>query len=137
MAKFDKTFPTLDCAACILTPRMVQVGQHSKINLLTYSEVVEVSGYVGNFKIKVREKARYVDRDLCNGCGMCWEKCPGTRVPRKGNVHEKLSLGPTTSIYMPFMQAVPAVPVIDRNTCTYFQKGKCRTCEKVCERHAI
>jgi heterodisulfide reductase subunit A len=137
MAKFDKTFPTLDCAACILTPRMVQVGQHSKINLLTYSEVVEVSGYVGSFKVKVREKARYVDRELCNGCGMCWEKCPGTRVPRKGNVHEKLSLGPTTSIYMPFMQAVPAVPVIDRNTCTYFQKGKCRTCEKVCERQAI
>jgi heterodisulfide reductase subunit A len=137
MAKFDKTFPTLDCAACILTPRMVQVGQHSKINLLTYSEVAEVSGYVGNFKVKVREKARYVDSELCNGCGMCWEKCPGTRVPRKGNAHEKLSLGPTTSIYMPFMQAVPAVPVIDRNTCTYFQKGKCRTCEKVCERHAI
>jgi len=137
MAKFDKTFPTLDCAACILTPRMVQVGQHAKITLLTYAEVAEVSGYVGSFKVKVREKARYVDRELCNGCGMCWEKCPGTRVPRKGSVHEKLSLGPTTSIYMPFMQAVPAVPVIDRDSCIYFQKGKCRTCEKVCERHAI
>jgi heterodisulfide reductase subunit A2 len=137
MAKFDKTFPTLDCAACILTPKMVQVGQHKNITLLSYSELAEVSGFVGSFKVKVREKARYVDRELCNGCGMCWEKCPGTRVPRKGNAHEKLSLGPTTSIYMPFMQAVPAVPVIDRNTCTYFQKGKCRTCEKVCERHAI
>jgi heterodisulfide reductase subunit A2 len=137
MAKFDKTFPTLDCAACILTPRMVQVGQHKNITLLSYSELAEVSGFVGNFKVKIREKARYVDRELCNGCGMCWEKCPGTRVPRKGNAHEKLSLGPTTSIYMPFMQAVPAVPVIDRDTCTYFQKGKCRTCEKVCERHAI
>jgi heterodisulfide reductase subunit A len=137
MAKFDKTFPTLDCAACILTPRMVQVGQHKNITLLSYSELAEVSGFVGNFKVKVREKARYVDRELCNGCGMCWEKCPGTRVPRKGNAHEKLSLGPTTSIYMPFMQAVPAVPVIDRETCTYFQKGKCRTCEKVCERRAI
>ena len=137
MAKFDKTFPTLDCAACILTPRMVQVGQHKNITLLSYSELAEVSGFVGNFKVKVREKARYVDRELCNGCGMCWEKCPGTRVPRKGNAHEKLSLGPTTSIYMPFMQAVPAVPVIDRDTCIYFQKGKCRTCEKVCERHAI
>ncbi len=137
MAKFDKTFPTLDCAACILTPRMVQVGQHKNITLLSYSELAEVSGFVGNFKVKIREKARYVDRELCNGCGMCWEKCPGTRVPRKGNAHEKLSLGPTTSIYMPFMQAVPAVPVIDRDSCTYFQKGKCRTCEKVCERHAI
>jgi len=137
MAKFDKTFPTLDCAACILTPKMVQVGQHPNIKLFTYSEIEEISGFVGSFKVKVREKARYVDTDLCNGCGMCWEKCPGTRVPRKGNVHEKLSLGPTSSIYMPFMQAVPAVPVIDRETCIYFQKGRCRICEQVCERNAI
>jgi heterodisulfide reductase subunit A len=137
MSKFDKTFPTLDCAACILTPRMVQVGQHPRIRLMAYSEVESVGGYVGNFTVKVRRKAGYVDPDLCNGCGMCWEKCPGTRVPRKGNVHEKLSLGPTTAIYMPFMQAVPAVPVIDPDACLYFQKGKCRVCEKVCERKAI
>ncbi len=137
MAKFDKTFPTLDCAACILTPRMVQVGQHKNIKLMTYAEIDEINGYVGNFTVRVRQKARYVDAKLCNGCGMCWEKCPGTRVPRKGTVHEKLSLGPTTSIYMPFMQAVPAVPVIDSNTCLYFQKGKCRVCEQVCERNAI
>ncbi len=137
MAGFDKTFPTLDCSACILTPKMVQVGQHPRIKLMTYAEVEEVGGYVGNFDIKVRQKARYVDPELCNGCGMCWEKCPGTRVPRKGNVHEKLSLGPTTSIHIPFMQAVPAVPVIDRDTCLYFQKGKCRVCEQVCERNAI
>lgn len=137
MAKFDKTFPTLDCSACILTPRMVQVGQHPNIKLLAYAEVDEVNGYVGNFTVRVRKKSRYVDPELCNGCGMCWEKCPGTRVPRKGNVHEKLSLGPTTSIYMSFMQAVPAVPVIDSSTCLYFQKGKCRVCEKVCERNAI
>ncbi len=137
MAKFDKTFPTLDCAACILTPRMVQVGQHPMITLMTYAEIEEISGYVGNFKVKIRQKARHVDPDLCTGCGVCWEKCPGTRVPRKGNVHEKLSLGPTTSIYMPFMQAVPAVPVIDTSTCLYFQKGKCRVCEQVCERNAI
>ncbi|MCK4236984.1 MAG: CoB--CoM heterodisulfide reductase iron-sulfur subunit A family protein [Candidatus Krumholzibacteria bacterium] len=137
MAKFDKTFPTLDCAACILTPRMVQVGQHPRIKLLTYSEVEEISGYVGNFNVKVRRKARYVDADLCNGCGTCWEKCPGTRVPRKGSVHEKLSLGPTSAIYMPFMQAVPALPVIDTEACLYFQKDKCRICEQVCEREAI
>ncbi|MCK4349229.1 MAG: CoB--CoM heterodisulfide reductase iron-sulfur subunit A family protein, partial [Candidatus Krumholzibacteria bacterium] len=137
MAKFDKTFPTLDCAACILTPRMVQVGQHANINLMTYAEVEEVKGYVGNFTVKVRQKSRYVDAELCNGCGICWEKCPGTRVPRKGNVHEKLSLGPTSSIYMSFMQAVPAIPVIDRESCLYFQKGKCRVCEQVCERDAI
>ncbi len=137
MAKFDKTFPTLDCSACILTPKMVEVGQHPKIKLMTYSEVEEISGYVGNFEVKIRQKARYVDQELCNGCGMCWEKCPGTRVPRKGNVHEKLSLGPTTSIHIPFMQAVPAIPVIDHETCLYFQKGKCRVCEQVCERDAI
>jgi len=137
MAKFDKTFPTLDCAACILTPKMVQIGQHPNIKLFTYSEIEEITGYVGNFKVKIREKARYVDTELCNGCGMCWEKCPGTRVPRKGNVHEKMSLGPTTAIYMPFMQAIPAVPVIDRESCIYFQKGRCRVCEQVCERNAI
>jgi heterodisulfide reductase subunit A len=137
MAKFDKTFPTLDCAACILTPRMVQVGQHPNIRLMTYAEVDEIKGYVGNFTVKVRQKARYVDAELCNGCGMCWEKCPGTRVPRKGNIHDTLSLGPTSSIYLPFMQAVPAIPVIDSNTCLYFQKGKCRVCEQICERNAI
>lgn len=137
MAKFDKTFPTLDCAACILTPRMVSVGQHPNIRLMTYAEVSEIGGYVGNFTVKVRQKARYVDPGLCNGCGMCWEKCPGTRVPRKGNIHEKLSLGPTSSIYMPFMQAVPAVPVIDNDTCLYFQKGKCQICQQICERNAI
>ncbi|MCK4549149.1 MAG: CoB--CoM heterodisulfide reductase iron-sulfur subunit A family protein, partial [Candidatus Krumholzibacteria bacterium] len=137
MAKFDKTFPTLDCSACILTPKMVSVGQHENIELLSWSEVEDISGYVGNFNIKIRKKARYVDAELCNGCGACWEKCPGTRVPRKGNVHEKLSLGPTTSIYMPFMQAVPAIPVIDTETCIRFKNGKCGICAAVCERNAI
>jgi NADH:ubiquinone oxidoreductase subunit E/NAD-dependent dihydropyrimidine dehydrogenase PreA subunit len=75
MAKFDKTFPTLDCAACILTPKMVNVGQHPNIELLSYSEVEEVSGYVGNFKVKVRRKARYVDEEKCTGCGLCVENC--------------------------------------------------------------
>ncbi|HLA40767.1 MAG TPA: FAD-dependent oxidoreductase [Candidatus Glassbacteria bacterium] len=76
MAMFDKTFPTLDCAACILTPKMVSVGQHHNIELLTWSEVDEVSGYVGNFKVKVRRKARYVDEEKCTGCGSCLERCP-------------------------------------------------------------
>src|SRR5512144_2593268 len=75
MAKFDKTFPTLDCAACILTPKMVQVGRHPNIELLAYSEVEEVSGYVGNFTVKVRKKARYVDPEACTGCGLCWQEC--------------------------------------------------------------
>ncbi len=89
MAKFDKTFPTLDCAACILTPKMVAVGKHPRIHLLTWSEVDAVSGYIGNFKIKVRRKARYVDPDLCNSCGTCYEACPSHPFPRK----RKLMIG--------------------------------------------
>lgn len=81
MGQFDKTFPTLDCAACILTPKMVSVGHHKDITMLTYSEVESVSGYIGNFKIKVRKKARYVDPEKCNGCGLCWSICPATRIP--------------------------------------------------------
>ena len=82
MGTFDKTFPTLDCAACILTPKMVSVGHRKDITLLTYSEVEGVSGYVGNFKVKVRRKARYVDPEKCTGCGQCWSNCPATRLPR-------------------------------------------------------
>jgi heterodisulfide reductase subunit A len=81
MGTFDKTFPTLDCAACILTPKMVSVGHRAGITLLTYAEVEEVSGYVGNFRVKVRKKARYVDPAKCTGCGQCWGTCPATRIP--------------------------------------------------------
>jgi heterodisulfide reductase subunit A len=81
MGTFDKTFPTLDCAACILTPKMVSVGHRKDISLLTYSEIDAVSGYIGNFKVKVRKKARYVDVDKCTGCGQCWSTCPATRLP--------------------------------------------------------
>ncbi|MFO7694670.1 MAG: FAD-dependent oxidoreductase [Vicinamibacterales bacterium] len=81
MAHFDKTFPTLDCAACILTPKMTQVGKHKNIHLMAYSEVEEVSGFIGNFTVKVRRKASYVDTDKCTGCGTCWEHCPGRRIP--------------------------------------------------------
>ena len=91
MATFDKTFPTLDCAACILTPKMVQVGKHPHIKLMPSSEVDEVKGFVGNFKVKIRHNATYVDRSKCSGCGMCWESCParkipGARVIRKGKL---------------------------------------------------
>jgi len=82
MGTFDKTFPTLDCAACILTPKMVSVGHRKDITLLTYSDVEAVSGYIGNFKVKVRKKARYVDVGKCTGCGQCWSNCPATRLPR-------------------------------------------------------
>jgi len=81
MAQFDKTFPTLDCAACILTPKMYDVGTHDNITLLSYSEVEEVSGYVGNFKVKVRKKPRYVDPETCTGCGICWTECLTKRIP--------------------------------------------------------
>lgn len=81
MAHLDKTFPTLDCAACILTPKMSTVGMEKNIVLLTYSEVEEVSGFIGDFKVKVRHKARYVDLDKCTGCGLCWSNCPTSFVP--------------------------------------------------------
>jgi heterodisulfide reductase subunit A len=81
MAKFDKTFPTLDCAACILTPKMVSVGKHPNIKLYSYAEVEAVEGYVGNFKIKIRKKARFVDTELCNSCGSCYEACPSQPFP--------------------------------------------------------
>jgi heterodisulfide reductase subunit A len=81
MGQFDKTFPTLDCAACILTPKMVSVGHRKDITLLSYSEVEGVSGYIGNFKIRIRKKARYVDPEKCTGCGQCWSNCPAVRIP--------------------------------------------------------
>jgi len=133
MAQFDKTFPTLDCAACILTPRMVSVGNHPNITLLTWSEVTNVSGYVGNFDVTVRKKARFVKTDLCTGCGICWEKCPKKVLDE---VFEA-GLGYRKAVYTPFPQAVPKYPVIDVENCTYFQKGTCRACEKLCPTEAI
>ena len=94
MAQFDKTFPTLDCAACILTPKMVQVGQHANIKLMSSSEVEEVSGFVGNFRVKVRHKATYVDHAKCTGCGLCWESCPARKIPAKRVIRKgKLVIG--------------------------------------------
>ena len=81
MALFDKTFPTLDCAACILTPKMVDVGQNPNIHLMSYSEIAAVSGSLGNFKVSVHRKPRYIDEDSCNGCGMCYNLCPAVRIP--------------------------------------------------------
>jgi heterodisulfide reductase subunit A len=132
MAQLDKTFPTLDCSACILTPKMSAVGSHPYIELMSYSEVVEVSGYVGNFKVKVRKKARYVDEKKCNGCGVCQQKCPW-----KVDSEFEVGMGKRKAIYTPFPQAVPNVPVIDREHCAYFLKGTCRACEKFCEVKAI
>jgi len=132
MAQLDKTFPTLDCSACILTPKMSLVGSHPDIELMTYSEVEEVSGYIGNFKVKIRKKARYVDVTKCTGCGLCQEKCPW-----KVDSEFEVGLGKRKAIYTPFPQAVPNKPVIDREHCAYFLKGACRACEKYCEAKAI
>ncbi len=133
MAQFDKTFPTLDCSACILTPKMVEAGSHPNITLLTYSEVEKVDGYVGNFVVTVRKRARSVNEELCTGCGICWEKCPKKVVD---NVFEA-GMGTRKAIYVPFPQAVPKYPVIDRENCTYYIKGTCKACEKFCPTNAI
>jgi heterodisulfide reductase subunit A len=132
MAQLDKTFPTLDCSACILTPKMTQVGSHPYIELMTYSQVEEVSGYIGNFKVKIRKKARYVNEELCTGCGLCQTKCPW-----KVDSEFDAGLAKRKAIYTPFPQAVPNIPVIDKEHCAYFLTGKCRACEKFCEAGAI
>ena len=133
MAKLDKTFPTVDCSSCILGPKMVDVSQHPKIKLMACSEVSQISGYVGNFTVEVRKKATYVDWDKCTGCGVCTEKCPSKKSPDRFNEH----VGTTTSINIPFPQAIPKKAVIDPTTCRQFVKGKCGVCAKVCPTGAI
>ena len=133
MSQFDKTFPTLDCAACILTPKMVDVGGHPNVTLLTWSEVEKVEGYVGSFNVTIRKKARHVDTELCTGCGICQEKCPKKVVDE---VYEA-GLGYRKAIYTPFPQAVPKYPVMDLDNCIYFEKGTCKACEKFCPTNAI
>ena len=133
MAQFDKTFPTLDCSACILTPKMVDVGNHPNITLLTWSEVQKVDGYVGNFAVTIKKKPRYIKIEDCTGCGICWEKCPKKVVD---NVFEA-GMGNRKAVYVPFPQAVPKYPVIDDVNCTYYLKGTCKACEKFCPTNAI
>jgi len=133
MAQLDKTFPTLDCAACILTPKMVEVAQNEKIRIFSYSEVTEVGGFVGNFSVKIKKKARYVKEDVCTGCGLCTEKCPQKKVPNDFN----LGMDNKRAIYIPFAQAVPKVATIDPNYCTMLKTGKCGVCSKVCTAKAI
>ncbi|HTP26383.1 MAG TPA: 4Fe-4S binding protein [Anaeromyxobacteraceae bacterium] len=249
MARFDKTFPTLDCAACIVTPKMVSVARSPGITLFTYSEVEAISGHVGAFKVRIRRRARLVNEGRCNGCGLCWEVCPARLVPRERTVllddrpiaespaantrhaqpkpgvgllleklrkdrekrateprgacdlcglcvrmcrdvvgasvlhiekrgeppgrrvvvarhaercilcgacaevchsghlklsggdaairHDELLLGPNAAIALDFMQAVPSVPVIDRDRCIHFKTGACGACRDVCDRSAI
>ena len=133
MAQLDKTFPTLDCAACILTPKMVEAAQHEKIHLYTYSEVESVKGFVGNFTVNIRKKARFVDETKCTGCGVCMTKCPSKKAKSEFN----LGLSNRTAIYIPFAQAIPNVPVIDPESCIKMKTDKCGICSMNCAAGAI
>lgn len=134
MSMLDETFPTLDCSQCILTPKMVEASQNPNIEIVTYSEIEKVSGFVGNFKVSIKKKARYVNPNECTGCGICWSKCP-VSVPSEF----EQGLGKRKAIYVPFPQAVPNKPVIDVEHCTYFTSGgkRCKICQKVCPKQCI
>ena len=132
MAQLDKTFPTNDCAMCILSPKLVEAGSHPYIRIISNAEVLSVEGTPPNLKVKVLKKPRYVDEEKCTGCGICMSKCP-TKVLDPYNK----GLSMTKAIRIPFPQAVPALPIMDPDHCIYHQKGKCRICEKVCQVGAI
>ena len=137
MAQLDKTFPTLDCSSCILTPKMVEVARHKNIHLLTYSEVEEVNGYIGNYRVKIRNKPRYVDEHKCTGCGECTSAC---RLRGRIAAEFEMGLAKRSAIYIPFPQAVPAVYTVDAEECLYITKGKCGkspACVDACPADAI
>lgn len=149
MAQLDKTFPTIDCSACILSPRMVDVAQHPNITLYSYSQVESIDGYVGNFNVVIRKKARYVDEKKCTGCLECTAKCPEKNIPNEFDEGKAMR----RAIYVPFAQSVPKVPVIDAERCRYLlspdpatvqvaegekpPKRRCGTCAKVCAAGAV
>jgi heterodisulfide reductase subunit A len=142
MAQLDKTFPTLDCSGCILTPRMTEVAQHPNITLYTWAEVEAVRGFVGNFEVDILHKPRYVDATKCTGCGECLTRCPWKNFPSEFDE----GMGTRAAIYRPFPQAVPNVPVIDAENCAALKslreepgrtKPKCGACAKFSPREAI
>jgi len=132
MAMFDKTFPTLDCAACILTPKMVAVGQHDMINLITNAEVTEVSGTPGAYRAKILKKARRVDAKACVACSICSDVCP-ISVPSDFDAN----ITTRKAIYVPFPQAVPNAYLVDASNCTYVKSNKCGACAKKCPKECI
>ncbi|UCH21563.1 MAG: CoB--CoM heterodisulfide reductase iron-sulfur subunit A family protein [Deltaproteobacteria bacterium] len=132
MVMLDKTFPTGDCSMCMISPKMVEVGRHENIDIHTLAEVVSLEGQPGNFTAKVKMQPRFVDPDLCTGCGICEEKCP-----KKVTSEYEQGLTKRKAVYSLFPQAVPNTRAIDKGTCIYFLKGKCKACEKFCTAGAI
>jgi heterodisulfide reductase subunit A len=132
MLQLDKTFPTNDCAICILAPKLAEVSRHPNIELLTYCELLSVTGKAGNFEIELLKKARFVDEQRCTGCGICSSKCP-VKIPDVMNEN----IGLTKCIGVPLPQAVPLVALINKENCLYFTKDVCRICEKICEAKAV
>ena len=133
MAKLDKTFPTVDCSSCVLAPKMVDVAQNPNIVLYAHSEVESISGFVGNFTVKIRKRATYVDWNKCTGCGLCTEKCPSKNVPDAFNE----GISNCRAINIPFPQAIPKKATINPDYCRKIQEGKCGVCAKICASGAI
>jgi heterodisulfide reductase subunit A len=132
MSQLDKTFPTNDCAMCTMSPRLVEIGKHKDVEIITLSEVESVEGEPGNFAVKLKKRPRYVDEEKCTGCGTCVTKCP-KKVPNPYNA----GLDSGRAVHILYPQAVPNKPSIDKEHCLYFKHGKCRKCEKACEANAI
>ena len=132
MAQLDKTFPTNDCAACMLGPKLVELANHPHIEIWAYTDVLELDGEAGCFDLTLKKKARAIDPQKCVGCGLCAEKCP-LKIADPFN----LGLDKRKAAYIPYPQAVPLVYTIDKEHCRYFSKGKCRICEKICPKGAV
>ncbi len=137
MAQLDKTFPTLDCSSCILTPKMMEVANHKNIELFSYAEIASIEGSIGNYTVKIKKKPRYVDLEKCTGCGDCAAAC---RLKDRITSEFNQGMGKRGAAYMPFPQAVPLKYVIDDKKCLFLTKGKCGDeplCKKACAQNAI
>ncbi len=132
MTQLDKTFPTNDCAMCILSPKLVEAGSHPYINIITNAEIESITGEAPHFEVTIIKKPRYINEEICTGCGICTTKCP-VKIPDEYNK----GLSKTKCIHIPFPQAVPAIPIIEKEFCSYLKRGKCRKCEESCEVKAI
>ena len=132
MAQLDKTFPTLDCSMCTLSPKLAEVSRHPNIELLTYSEITGIEGEAGNFTVDIKTHPRYIHEDKCIACGACAEKCP-----KKVSNEFNMGLDKRKAAYIKYSQVVPLKYAIDGENCIYLTRGKCRACEKFCPTGAI